>query len=236
MSNKFLFLTISILIFSLIAGCASWSKTQKGAAIGAATGATAGAFIDHHKRARGAAIGAAVGGLAGAYAGKQEDRADENRRNNEEMRDALYQAEEENRRREEELRASIGDESRRIEEESRRREEEAFASSFKQVILFDYDSYRVTEGAFSDIRYAAGLLNKYPYLPVLVKGYADTSGSSEYNLSLSRSRASAVKEALIRSGVEQQRISVEAQGEWEYSRSSLGRQMSRRVEITVDNK
>jgi len=108
--------------------------------------------------------------------------------------------------------------------------------SFKQVILFDIDSYRITEGAFSDVRYAAELLNKYPHLPVLIKGYADTSGSSDYNMSLSRRRAESVKDALITLGVDQQRISAEAQGEWEYSSSSLGRQMSRRVEITVDKK
>ncbi|MFW6108496.1 MAG: YMGG-like glycine zipper-containing protein [bacterium] len=47
------------------------TPTQKGAGIGAATGAAAGAMIDDHKRARGALIGAAAGGLVGGVIGRR---------------------------------------------------------------------------------------------------------------------------------------------------------------------
>jgi outer membrane protein OmpA-like peptidoglycan-associated protein len=231
MSQKYFILLIILTFYSfmVIAGCSSMSKTQKGAAIGAATGATAGAFIDHHKRARGAAIGAVVGGVTGAYVGKQEDRADEFRKNNEEMQGALYQAESENQRREQELRGEISN----IEAKSRRQEQEAFASSFRQVILFDTNSSLLSEGGHADVQRAAGLLNKYPDVTVLVKGYADPQGSQNHNMTLSRNRAEAVRNALIESGIEPQRIQATGHGEMEYANSSYGYQMSRRVEITV---
>ena len=221
--------TLSFLTL-LLGGCSTWSKTQKGAAIGTATGATAGAFIDHHKRARGALIGAAVGGASGAYLGKQEDRADEFRKNNEETQTALYRAEEENRRREQELQNSMST----MEQESMRREREAFASSFKQVILFNTDSSSLTQGGFADIQRTASLLSKYPDMIVHVKGFADTTGASVYNMQLSQNRAESVRNALIESGIASQRIIANGMGETEYGDSSLGLHMSRRVEITVN--
>lgn len=60
-----------ILLFSFaLVGC---TTTQKGAAVGSAIGAGAGAIIGHQsgKTAEGAAIGAAVGGLGGALIGEQ---------------------------------------------------------------------------------------------------------------------------------------------------------------------
>lgn len=47
------------------------TPTQRGATIGGATGAAAGALIDDHKRTRGALIGAAAGGLVGGIIGRQ---------------------------------------------------------------------------------------------------------------------------------------------------------------------
>ena len=53
----------------LVAGPLSCTPTQKGAGIGAVTGAGAGALIDRHKYGRGAAIGAVAGGLIGGVIG-----------------------------------------------------------------------------------------------------------------------------------------------------------------------
>jgi hypothetical protein len=47
------------------------TPTQRGAGIGAATGAAAGALLDHHHRTRGAAIGAVTGGIIGGVVGHQ---------------------------------------------------------------------------------------------------------------------------------------------------------------------
>jgi len=57
-----------VLVLALVVPLAC-TPTQKGAVIGAATGAGAGALIDHHHRTRGAAIGAVAGGLIGGVVG-----------------------------------------------------------------------------------------------------------------------------------------------------------------------
>jgi outer membrane protein OmpA-like peptidoglycan-associated protein len=63
-------LALSLVVWS--AGCASWSKTAKGAAIGAAGGGVVGKIAGN--TLLGAIAGAAVGGAAGAYIGRQMDK------------------------------------------------------------------------------------------------------------------------------------------------------------------
>jgi hypothetical protein len=60
----------------LFTGCATWNKTQKGAAVGTAAGGAAGAVIGRASgnTALGAIIGAAVGGAGGAIIGRQMDK------------------------------------------------------------------------------------------------------------------------------------------------------------------
>src|SRR5512145_1704995 len=67
----------------LMAGCASMTKTQKGAAVGTATGAAAGAIVGRAagNTALGAIIGATVGGVTGAVIGKQMDKQAEELKN-----------------------------------------------------------------------------------------------------------------------------------------------------------
>lgn len=204
-------LFVYVVISFLFIACANTSKTQKGAAIGAATGATAGALLDHHKRGRGAAIGAAVGGITGAYIGKQEDREDTHKREEAMLRDEIYRAE----------------------SETRLREREAFASSFKSVILFDFNSSRLNDEGHREVRHAVEQLKRYPDMHIMVKGYADTSGSANYNMTLSRNRAEAVKNALIEFGISPSKIHTSGYGETSYTQSGFGKQISRRVEISA---
>ncbi len=203
---------IFIVTLFLFAACAQTTKTQKGAAIGAVTGGAAGALLDHHKSLRGGLIGAAVGALTGAYVGKLEEREEMHRREESALREELY----------------------RSESEAKLREREAFVSSFKSVIFFDYNSSRLTEEGRREIRRAAAILKRYPDLNIIVKGYADPTGSENYNLTLSRNRAEVVRNALIEEGISPSRIYVYGYGETRYTRSPYGRQLSRRVEITVE--
>jgi hypothetical protein len=55
---------------AIVVGPLACTPTQRGAVIGAGTGAAAGALVDHHKRTRGAAIGAVAGGLIGGIIGR----------------------------------------------------------------------------------------------------------------------------------------------------------------------
>lgn len=74
MKRRITLVPVLMLCVLLAAGCASMSKTQKGAAIGAAAGALGGAAVsdDNTKGAViGGAIGALAGGLIGSYMDKQ---------------------------------------------------------------------------------------------------------------------------------------------------------------------
>jgi outer membrane protein OmpA-like peptidoglycan-associated protein len=63
-----------LLALTLAAGCASWSRTGKGAAIGGVAGAATGAAVSKSKgtgAVLGGAVGAVVGGIIGNYLDKQ---------------------------------------------------------------------------------------------------------------------------------------------------------------------
>ena len=74
MKRRITLVPVLMLCVLLAAGCASMSKTQKGAAIGAAAGALGGAAVsddDTKGAVIGGAIGALAGGLIGSYMDKQ---------------------------------------------------------------------------------------------------------------------------------------------------------------------
>jgi outer membrane protein OmpA-like peptidoglycan-associated protein len=76
MKNLRLSMILLLSTIMIFGGCASWSKTQKGAVIGTAAGGAGGAVIGRASgnTALGAIIGAAVGGAAGAVIGNEMDK------------------------------------------------------------------------------------------------------------------------------------------------------------------
>ncbi|HHP7233562.1 MAG TPA: OmpA family protein [Desulfobacterales bacterium] len=73
MKNKILAFITAAALLAAMWGCAEWSNTQKGAVIGAGTGAAIGGLIAK-KTVAGILIGAAVGGAAGALIGNYMDK------------------------------------------------------------------------------------------------------------------------------------------------------------------
>ena len=55
-------------------------------------------------------------------------------------------------------------------------------------------------------------LNADPELKVEIRGYCDFPGSNDYNLKLSERRINAVKDALVKAGIEESRITTQPQG------------------------
>ncbi len=84
------------------------------------------------------------------------------------------------------------------------------------------------------MRHAAERLKRYPDINILLKGYADTRGADNYNQTLSRNRAEAVRNVLSGAGISPARIHASGYGETSYTLSGYGRQMSRRVEILLE--
>ena len=71
---------------------------------------------------------------------------------------------------------------------------------------------------------------------IIIEGNADSRGGSKYNKRLSSRRAQAVKEALIRGGIDRQILQIQANGETQpiaSNRTRQGRQLNRRVDVTL---
>jgi OOP family OmpA-OmpF porin len=71
---------------------------------------------------------------------------------------------------------------------------------------------------------------------VIVTGFTDARGSEDMNMTLAKSRAESVRDELIRLGAPAELIEVAAVGEqtpYAENNTIMGRQLNRRVEVTV---
>jgi outer membrane protein OmpA-like peptidoglycan-associated protein len=83
---------------------------------------------------------------------------------------------------------------------------------------------------------AAALLNQYPSLRVEVVGHTDNRGPREVNMRLSQQRADAVRDYLIKQGVDSPRIQTRGAGPDEPlddNKTFAGRQKNRRIEFRI---
>ena len=105
-------------------------------------------------------------------------------------------------------------------------------------VLFDFDRADLKSNSRDSITTLANYLIKNPDRKVIVEGYTDSKGSAAYNQGLSERRANAVKNALVRAGVEPSRIVAQGYGK-EYpvasNATNSGRAQNRRVEVTISN-
>jgi outer membrane protein OmpA-like peptidoglycan-associated protein len=84
---------------------------------------------------------------------------------------------------------------------------------FPDEVFFAYNSADLSphaERALADL--ASDIRHERPRWTVAVEGHTDTVGSQDYNVPLSRDRAEAVADALVRDGVNPRRIDVRGFG------------------------
>jgi outer membrane protein OmpA-like peptidoglycan-associated protein len=179
-----------------------------GTATGAAAGAAIGAVADGGEGAwKGAAVGAVVGGLAGGVIGNYMDK----------------QAKE--------MEAILAEQDRI------QREQDRLQVAMASDVLFESGKAHLQPGARDKLGQFAGVLQRYPRTNIEIVGHTDSRGSEEYNYELSRKRALAVADELVRSGVSDARIKVRGEGEARpvaTNETPEGRAMNRRVEINID--
>ena len=105
-------------------------------------------------------------------------------------------------------------------------------------VLFDTGKAQLKTGADRSIEQIAAFLKENPDRRVQVEGFTDSQGSDDFNLELSQSRADAVAMAIIKRGVDSERVRALGYGEGYpvASNANAGsRQLNRRVEIIVSN-
>lgn len=180
-----------------------------GAVLGAAGGALAGALLGDFKGALwGAGIGAVVGGIAGDQVGRYQEEQEQ-----EFQRALAYERD-----------ASI------------RREGETLIATYKNDMLFSFDSAEIKPGAYPSLDKTADILMRYENTMIQIEGHTDNVGTEEYNMELSRRRADAVGEYLVSQGVNPARIRTVGFGESEPiagNDSPWGRAQNRRVEMRL---
>jgi outer membrane protein OmpA-like peptidoglycan-associated protein len=191
----------------ILAGCASWNKTQKGAAVGTATGGAMGAVIGKASgnTALGAIIGAAVGGAAGAVIGNSMDK----------------QAEE--------IKKTVPD--AKVE-----RVGEGIVVEFNSNVLFGFDKSLLAMDAKANLDKLVTVLDTYNETNIELQGHTDSKGSIAYNQNLSEERAQTVFGYLDAKGIKSNRMTTKGFGESapKYDNETTdGRSQNRRVEFLI---
>lgn len=97
---------------------------------------------------------------------------------------------------------------------------------------------RLTPQARRSAQSIAAVLQQYPERRVRVEGHADSRGSEASNMRLSQRRAEALRQALVKAGVDAGRIDVQAYGESmpaADNATATGRRQNRRVELLLSD-
>jgi outer membrane protein OmpA-like peptidoglycan-associated protein len=191
-----------------LTGCAALNTSkERGAVIGAGTGAAIGGVIGNQtgSTARGAIIGAAVGGAAGAIIGHQMDQKAK------------------------EITASVpGATVTRV--------GEGLVVTFDSGILFDFNSDALKPAARSNLDNLAANLASFGDSKLVLVGHTDSVGTAQYNQTLSERRSRSVANYLITKGVPSTRVESNGRGESEPvqpNETETGRSANRRVEVAV---
>lgn len=200
---------------ALLAGCTTTnpytreqqtSKAVWGTALGTAAGAATGALVSKN-HGKGALIGAAAGAAIGGGVGYYLDTQ------------------------EAELRAEL--ESTGV---SVVRDSDSIRLVMPGNITFRTDSADINSGFYATLNSVAKVLKKYSNSTVMVMGYTDSTGSVEYNQTLSQARAQSVASYLIGQGIKASRFEVLGMGisnPIASNATAAGRQQNRRVEIKI---
>ena len=104
--------------------------------------------------------------------------------------------------------------------------------------FFDYGKWELNTLYSDDLDNLMIVMQKVPVLRIKIAGHTDWDGSPSYNQKLSEKRAQAVKEFLVKKGIDKSRIEVEGKGELQplYDNENPNlKPWNRRVELFILN-
>jgi outer membrane protein OmpA-like peptidoglycan-associated protein len=103
------------------------------------------------------------------------------------------------------------------------------------IVFFDWDKSDITPEAATILDSAVAAYGNCASVPIMLAGYADRSGSVQYNIPLSARRNASVQGYIVDKGVPQSAISSQAFGESNPrvpTADGVRELQNRRVEIT----
>jgi len=201
------FLVFVAAILMFTTSCSNMNKSQKGAVIGTAGGAVVGGAIG--KATGNTALGAIIGAAVGGRAGAVIGKKMDKQA--EDIKNTVPSAKVER----------VG---------------EGITVEFSNAVMFGFNSYALTSAADSTLNNLITILNKYPSTNIEVQGHTDSTGTLEYNQTLSENRAHAVGDYLRSHSIDAARITEKGYGKTapKYPNATPeGRAMNRRVEFVI---
>lgn len=124
-----------------------------------------------------------------------------------------------------------------IEDESKTADKETWFSFDR--ILFETNSSTLRASSDYGVKNIVSIMKAFPNVEIKIGGYTDNTGDPNANLKLSQERAEAVLNALIKNGVEKEKIRAEGYGDKFPVASNdtpEGRNRNRRVDVRISKK
>ncbi len=110
-------------------------------------------------------------------------------------------------------------------------------SKVLEFVYFNFNSATLTENSYQELNILKAFLASNGETIVEIAGHTDNVGPSTYNKSLSRKRAQAVVDFLIKEGIDPAKVSAKGYGEEKPLASNddekEGRELNRRVELRI---
>ena len=119
------------------------------------------------------------------------------------------------------------------------KESEEALSMLPKFILFNTGKSTFKSGVTEKIDVIAKVMNKNPKANFLIEGHTDSTGSAAINDKLSKERAMAVKDYLVKKGIDTTRLDAQGFGPNQpiaSNKTADGRSQNRRVVVKVTNK
>jgi len=188
------------------------TDAQRGAIIGAASGAVVGGLASKNKK-KGVLIGAIGGGIAGTAVGTYMDKQKQD------LEKALTPERNAGSIQVEKLNGDI------------------LRVTMTDQTAFDFDSATIKPTFNSTMDKVANVVNRYGKTYLTVVGHTDSVGAAQYNQRLSEQRAQAVAQYFSSKGVITERLAADGKGENSPRASNAtpdGRRLNRRVEVYIE--
>lgn len=103
-------------------------------------------------------------------------------------------------------------------------------------ITFDYNTFKIKEKSYDDLRYITEVLKQQPLLKLEIVAHTDSIGSEDHNLNLSLKRAQEVVNHFENNGIDKSRLISKGFGESKPiadNGTEIGRAANRRVEFII---
>ena len=100
-------------------------------------------------------------------------------------------------------------------------------------LLFDYDSYKLTESVKNFLFLYAQWLKQNDEINIRIEGHTDSVGSDNYNMTLSENRANEVLNFFVSEGILKNRMKAIGFGDKIPVAEGSDGSKNRRIEITV---